>query len=255
MKRSFVTAAASAIGVACAAASLASVASASADEAQVAACSPSAAILASPRAGAQEVQAKAINNRGDIVGFADANAARRRSTRSSGRAARRARSISACCRATSPRRRMGSTTHRVVFGLLYDRKERTFPFRWENGRMTVLKGPGGRLLHSDNPGSGGRNAINGRGEIAWTMIVGGNRRAVRWAPDGKATYLPALPGHTWTDAFGINEAGIVSGWSRKLPNEDGEENPVLWTRDGKIVATEDVRASRMGSPRRRTAPG
>jgi hypothetical protein len=28
----------------------------------------------------------------------------------------------------------------------------------------------------------------------------------------------------------------VSGWSRKLPNEDGEENPVLWARSGKVVA-------------------
>ena len=58
---------------------------------------------------------------------------------------------------------------------------------------------------------------------------------MRWSPDGKATRLPALPGHTWTDAFGINDDGIVSGWSRKLPNEDGAENPVLWDASGKVV--------------------
>ena len=36
-----------------------------------AACSPGASILKSPRAGSVEVQAKALNDRGDIVGFAD----------------------------------------------------------------------------------------------------------------------------------------------------------------------------------------
>jgi hypothetical protein len=44
-----------------------------------------------------------------------------------------------------------------------------------------------------------------------------------------------LPGHAWTDAFGINNDGVVSGWSRKLPNDDGEENPVLWDRSGKVI--------------------
>jgi hypothetical protein len=72
------------------------------------------------------------------------------------------------------------------------------------------------------------------------MIVKGNRRAVRWTPDGRATYLPGLPGHRWTNVFGINNAGIVSGWSRRLPNDDDEENPVLWTRDGRVVAMKTV---------------
>ena len=36
------------------------------------ACSPNASILKSPRAGSREMQAKALNDRGDIVGFADA---------------------------------------------------------------------------------------------------------------------------------------------------------------------------------------
>ena len=34
-------------------------------------CSPSSTILESPRAQSVEVQAKAINDRGDVVGFAD----------------------------------------------------------------------------------------------------------------------------------------------------------------------------------------
>ena len=85
-------------------------------------------------------------------------------------------------------------------------------------------------------------------------VVGGDRRAVRWAPDGKATYLPALPGHAWTDAFGINDDGIVSGWSRKLPNADGAENPVLWTRSGKVIPLKTALAKQTESPRRRTMP-
>lgn len=101
--------------------------------------------------------------------------------------------------------------------------------------MTVLKGPNGQLVYTDNPGSGGRNAINSRGEMAWTVIVRGNRRAIRWTPDGKATFLQGLPGHAWTDAFSVNDDGIVSGWSRKLPNDDGEENPVLWDASGKVI--------------------
>ena len=126
----------------------------------------------------------------------------------------------------------GVNNDRVVFGLLYDKKDRTFPFRWEDGRMTVLKGPNGRRQQAD---VSQRNTINDRGQMVATLIVAGQRQAVRWSPDGKATLLPALPGHTWTDAFGINSDGVVSGWSRKLPNDDGEENPVLWDASGKVV--------------------
>ena len=49
-----------------------STASIAADHAARTFCGPSTVILSSPRAGSQEVQAKAINDRGDIVGFADA---------------------------------------------------------------------------------------------------------------------------------------------------------------------------------------
>lgn len=78
--------------------------------------------------------------------------------------------------------------HRVVFGLLYDKKERTFPFRWRHGRMTLLKGPNGRKRQADVPD---RNAINERGEIAGTLLIAGGRRAVRWTRKGKASFLPA----------------------------------------------------------------
>jgi hypothetical protein len=29
--------------------------------------------------------------------------------------------------------------------------------------------------------------------------------------------------------------GVVSGWSRKLPSDDGENNPVIWDSSGKVV--------------------
>ena len=125
---------------------------------------------------------------------------------------------------------------RVVLGLLYDKRERAVPFRWTNGRMTVLRGPGGKPVYTDNPGLGGRNSVNSRGEIAWTVIVNGNRRAMRWTAAGKASFLPGLPGHKWTDVFGINDDGVASGWSRKLASDDGVENPVLWDASGNVIA-------------------
>ena len=126
----------------------------------------------------------------------------------------------------------GINSDLVVFGLLYDKQERMFPFRWENGRMTVLKGPNGRIQQADVPD---RNTINERGEMTATLLIGGNRRAVRWTPAGKASFLPALPGHTWTNVWSINDDGIVSGWSRKQPTDDGENNPVIWDASGKVI--------------------
>ena len=218
------------------AASVLAVASASATNGAKTACSPSVRILESPRAGAREVQAKAVNDRGDVVGFSDSNG---------GSGAihailwKEADAEQAVDLGVLPgyvaSEAYGVNDDRVVFGLLYDKKERTFPFRWENGHMTVLKGPNGQLLYSDNPGSGGRNAINSAGEMAWTMVVEGRRRAVRWTPDGRASFLPALPGHRWTDAFSINDDGVVSGWSSRISNKIEEENPVLWTRSGKVI--------------------
>jgi probable HAF family extracellular repeat protein len=221
------------IGTALAASVLVAV-SVSATQAAGTACSPSARILESPLTGAQEVQAKAINDRGDVVGFSDSKGAPVHAILWKGGTVAGAVDLGVLPGYVASEA-YGVNNGRVVFGLLYDKKERGFPFRWERGRMTVLNGPSGRPQPTDNPRSGGRNATNARGEMTWTLVVNGNRRAVRWTPEGKASFLPALPGHTWTDAFGINDDGIVSGWSRRLPNEDGVENPVLWTRSGKVV--------------------
>jgi hypothetical protein len=217
--------------------SLLAVSSTTAGRTTETACPATTAVLKSPRVRSKEVQAKALNDRGDIVGFAD-------SGNGSGPAHailwRGGRLEGAVDLGLLPgyvsSEAYGVNNDGVVFGLLYDRKERTFPFRWKAGRMTLLKGPNGRIQPaSGNPGSNGRNAVNDRGEMAWTLIVGGNPRAVRWTSEGKATLLPRLPGHTWSWAFGINSDGVVSGWSRKQASEDGAENPVIWPKPGGVI--------------------
>ncbi|MDX6621837.1 MAG: hypothetical protein QOK36_4223 [Gaiellales bacterium] len=197
-------------------------------------CTPSAVILKSSRVGSEEVQAKALNDRGDIVGFADNSDPKDKAIHAI--LWRNGKAGSAVDLGVLPgyvaSEAYGVNNNRVVFGLLYDKKKRTFPFRWKAGRMTVLKGPNGRRQQADVPD---RNTINDRGQMAGTLIIAGQRQAVRWSPDGKATLLPALPGHTWTNVWSINSDGVVSGWSRKQPNEDGENNPVIWDTSGKVV--------------------
>ena len=93
-----------AIGAAIAASLLAATSGAAAPMGE-AACSPSTTILTSPRADSSDVQAKAINDRGDIVGFADSGRGTARARDPvEGRETWRERSTSAFCPATSPRR-------------------------------------------------------------------------------------------------------------------------------------------------------
>jgi probable HAF family extracellular repeat protein len=198
---------------------------------EAAACSPRTSILKSPRVGSKEVQAKALNDRGDVVGFADGRDGTFRAILWKRGKVARAVDLGVL-RGYVSSEAYGVNNHRVVFGLLYDKKERSFPFRWKDGRMTVLRGPNGRRQQADVPD---RNAINERGEIAGTLLVAGHRRAVRWTRKGKATFLPGLPGHAWTNAWSIGNDGVVSGWSRKLPNDDGENNPVIWTKSGEVI--------------------
>jgi probable HAF family extracellular repeat protein len=196
------------------------------------ACSPSMSILKSPRVGSKEVQAKALNDRGDIVGFADSNNGSGPIHAILWKGGKVAGAVDlGVLPGYVSSEAYGVNNDGVVFGLLYDKKERTFPFRWEDGRMTVLRGPNGRIQQAAVPN---RNAIE-RGEMAGTLIIAGQRRAVRWTRDGTATFLPGLPGHAWTNAWSINGDGVVSGWSRKLPNEDGENNPVIWAKSGKAI--------------------
>jgi hypothetical protein len=212
-------------------------------------CSPR--ILDSPRQGSSEVQAEALNDRGDVVGFADGPDGTDHAVLWPLGRAQGAVDLGVLPGYVSSEA-YGINDKGVVFGLLYDRKERQFPFRWADGRMTVLKGPSGRRRQALTPD---RNAMNERGQIAGTLLVGGNQRAVRWSPDGKAKFLPRLPGHAWALAWSINAKGLVSGWSRKLASEDGENNPVLWTPSGKVVALRTKRARADGAAERTTRSG
>ena len=202
-------------------------------------CSPHARILHSPRVGSREVQVKAVNDRGDVVGFADSSVPGRRATHAIlWRHGRTARAVDlGVLPGYSASEAYGVNNHRVVFGMLYDKRDRTVPFRWAAGVMTILTDPGGRVRQAE---VSQRNAINDLGQIAATLVVAGQRQAVRWSPDGRAELLSPLPGHTWTDAFGINEDGVVSGWSRLLPSDDGQENPVVWEASGQVVPLQTV---------------
>jgi uncharacterized membrane protein len=208
-----------------------------------AACSPSVSILKSPRERSWEVQAKALNDRGDVVGFADGRNGSRPIHAILWKKGKRSRAVDlGVPRGYVASEAYGINDDRVVFGLLYDRRERMFPFRWRNGRMRVLKGPNGRRQQAAVIPD--RNAINDRGEIAGTLLIAGNMRAVRWRRHGRASLLPALPGHAWALAWSINGDGVVSGWSRRQPNEDGENNPIIWTpsRDAVALKTAPGRA-------------
>jgi hypothetical protein len=187
------------------------------------ACTPSRTILRSP-AGA-EVQAKALNDRGDIVGFAGDHAV-------IWKHGGRARDLGLPPGYASAEA-YGINDRRVVVGVVYDEQGRTFPFRWARGRTTLLRGPHGRRRQALVPE---RNAVNARGQVAGTLLIRGAMRAVRWGRGGKPTLLPPLPGHAWTNAWGIDDRGVVSGWSRRRPSDDGENNPVLWSRSGAVRA-------------------
>ena len=198
-----------------------------------AACAPSSVILATS-VGQGETQAKALNDRGDVVGFSDVGTKDKAIHAVLWKNGKAGDAIDlGLLPGYVSSEAYGVNNNRVIFGVLYDKQERMFPFRWEAGRMTLLMGPDGRRQQVDAPD---RNMVNDRGQMAGTLLVGERPQAVRWSPDGKAAVLPALPGHTWTNAFGLNSDGVVSGWSRKLPNEDGEQNPVLWDASGKVIA-------------------
>lgn len=222
--------------------------SAAATRAGETACSPSVTILESPREGSKEIQVKALNDHGDIVGFADSKGGTGpiHAILWKGGTVEGAVDLGVLPGFVSSEA-YGVNNHRVVFGVLYDKTGRMIPFRWAEGRMTVLKRPNGQRAVADVPLSDSRNAINDRGQMTTTLLIAGQRQAVRWSADGKATLLPGLPGHKWTNAFGIDSHGVVSGWSRRLPNEDGENNPVIWDAAGKVVALKTASGRADGS--------
>ena len=99
--------------------------------------------------------------------------------------------------------------------------------------MTVLKGPDGRRHPGRVQPELDQRARPDRGDPAYRRAATGRAMVV----DGHGSLLGTLPGHAWSNAFGINDAGLVSGWSRQQPENGAEENPVVWPKaKGKVVA-------------------
>ncbi|MEI6342645.1 MAG: Ig-like domain-containing protein [Verrucomicrobiota bacterium] len=124
------------------------------------------------------------------------------------------------------------------------------PFRWtgvtqaagiaDDGTIAVRDGSRSALFRagqffplpflSDVSSETGLRAINGRGvAVGWSLTETRLRRAVRYQ-DGVLRNLGTLPGHVESDAFGINDAGDVVGWSSKI----GEAKAVRWDAAGTI---------------------
>jgi probable HAF family extracellular repeat protein len=184
--------------VAALALSLITFTSATATRGAAASCSPSATILESPRVGSLDVQAKGVNDRGDVVGFADSKGGSKPVHAILWKGGKVAGAVDlGVVPGYVASEAYGVNNDRVVFGLLYDGKRRAFPFRWDNGRMTVLNGPSGHPQATDNPGSGGRNAINARGEIAWADR--GRRPTCRALDAGRQGDVPSRSARAHVD--------------------------------------------------------
>src|SRR6188768_1429540 len=95
------------------------------------ACAPSTTVLESPRAGSQEVQAKALNDRGDVVGFADSDGGSSPMHAILWKGGKAAGAVDlGVLPGYVASEAYGVNNDRAVYGLLYDKQERTFPFRW-----------------------------------------------------------------------------------------------------------------------------
>jgi len=71
-------------------------------------------------------------------------------------------------------------------------------------------------------------AMNDQGQIVGQGEYSGEDRAFLW-DDGEMILLDVLPGHSWSVAYDINNAGVIVGWS------DGDyHHPVAWV-DGEII--------------------
>ena len=177
--------------------------SASVVETEAAACTPSRSILKSPRVGSREVQAKALNDRGDVVGFADGSDGTDRAILwKGGKVAPGGRSRGAArLRLLGGLRR--STTTASCSACSTTRRSARFRSVGRHGRMTVLKGPNGRIQQTDVPD---RNAINERGEIAATLIS--RRPPARGALDaqGQGELPPGAAGTRLDECMGHRPA-------------------------------------------------
>lgn len=90
------------------------------------------------------------------------------------------------------------------------------------------------------------HAINARGEVAGFSFDPSPHTAVIWDPEGNPIALPRPAGADASEALGIDDAGVVVGWSRE---ENGAQRAVIWHLDrapsvlARLAGQEDSRAS------------
>lgn len=110
--------------------------------------------------------------------------------------------------------------------------------RDQNPSRPVLWTPTGRIVELKLlPGGirGSAKAINDDGTIVGEVYLSGSGpRAVRWSPHGAVTDLGALPGGDTSHATAINEQGAMLGTARTAP-PDYTYHPVRWSRSGAIT--------------------
>lgn len=112
--------------------------------------------------------------------------------------------------------------------------------RWEkDGRITDLGVP-------DSWSEA--NAINNAGEVVGTTAFG----AARWDARGTMTMLDRLPGGGYSEAYGINEAGVAVGNAQAA---DGNTHAVSWDRQGRITDLGTLPGARYSSASGITANG
>ena len=85
--------------------------------------------------------------------------------------------------------------------------------------------------------------------MAGTLLVAGQRQAVRWSAAGQATLLQPLPGHTWTNAWSINATASSPAGRAASPTTTARTTPCC----GTPPATSS--RSRRPRPRRRRGRG
>ena len=189
-------------------------------------CSGSAA----DRCGAQ---ARAINDRGQIVGKGDLTSESESAYHAALWQAGRVRDLGTLGGGSSLAEDISDRGQVVGWSFVRDRILRAF--LWEAGRMRNLG-----TLPGPHPASREREsqalAVNERGQVVGTSTVWRSgewyRHAVLWE-NGRIRDLGTLPGHQVSVATGINERGEIVGWSGKSDLDSRTLHTVRW-QNGRI---------------------
>ena len=196
-------------------------------------CTPSVPLILKSSVGEGEAQAKALNDRGDIVGFADSKDGSGPIHAILWKGGKVAGAVDlGVLPGYVASEAYGVNNKRVVFGAPLRQAGTDVSVPLGSGSHDGAEGAERAAQQADVPD---RNAINERGEMAGTLIIAGRGRPCAGHPMARPPCSPPSPGTPGRTPSSINSDGVVSGWSRKMPNDDGEENPVIWDTSGKVV--------------------